>query len=156
MYSVEKNIQHSIDSGDFENLADKDKPIKLAQHPHEHPGLRLFTHIIRNAGFTFPWIENRKAIPQEIHLTRQHFKHAWERYSPDTETDAPTVVSEANGQTVIEKFTIQVESINKKINLNILETTLISLQLPPLNVKRELELTIKPASDTLPPIESPI
>jgi len=156
MYSVDKSIQQAINRGDFDNLAGRGKPIKLAQHPYEDPEWRLSYHVIHNAGFTLPWIENRKSLLEEIHLARQYLLHAWERYSLDTETDSPPAVFEASWQAAITMFAAQVGSINTKINLNNLETPLISLQLSPLVVKHELELTTRVASDTLPPIESPI
>ena len=156
MYSVEKNIQQAVDRGDFDNLDGKGKPIKLAQYPYEDPDLRLSYHIIHNGGFSLTWIENRKSLLKEIHLARQILLHAWERCSPDTETDSPTAVFETSWQAATTMFTAQVESINTKINRNNLETPLISLQLSPLSVKHELELTTRAASDTLPLIESPI
>jgi hypothetical protein len=87
----------------------------------------LSYHIIHNGGFSLPWIENKKSLLKEIHLARQYLLHAWERYSPDTETDSPTDVFEASWQAAIIMFTAQLESIKTKINRNNLETPLISL-----------------------------
>ena len=46
-----------MESGVFENLAGAGKPLNLEQDAFEDPDVRMAHRLLRNHGFTLPWIE---------------------------------------------------------------------------------------------------
>ncbi len=59
---AEKKIQEAMEKGEFDNLPNKGKPIKLDDDSHIPPECRVAYRILKNAGFTHPEIAERKEI----------------------------------------------------------------------------------------------
>ena len=56
----------------------KGKPLRLDDNPLADPDWQLAYHLLKENGFTLPWIELRQEIEKEIEAARQSFKQAWE------------------------------------------------------------------------------
>jgi DNA-binding transcriptional MerR regulator len=54
---AERRIRDAMESGVFENLAGAGKPLTLEQDAFEDPDVRMAHRLLRNHGFTLPWIE---------------------------------------------------------------------------------------------------
>jgi DNA-binding transcriptional MerR regulator len=54
---AERRIRDAMESGVFENLAGAGKPLNLEQDAFEDPDVRMAHRLLRNHGFTLPWIE---------------------------------------------------------------------------------------------------
>ena len=79
---AEKMLREAIESGEFDNLPGKGKPIDLSENPFEDPDLRVVHKLLRDAGFAPAWIEERKDIDAEFELARTTLSRAWALYKP--------------------------------------------------------------------------
>lgn len=78
MRSVDEEIRKAIEAGKFDNLPGRGRPLRLEENPHEDPEWRLARHVLHNAGFTLPWIEQRQEIEAEIEKARRELRQAWQ------------------------------------------------------------------------------
>jgi hypothetical protein len=70
LHPAEEHIRQAIERGEFDHLSGKGKPLRWEEYPFEDPDRRLAHHILRNAGFTLPWIEARQGLLTEIAQAR--------------------------------------------------------------------------------------
>lgn len=61
----EEKIREAIESGEFSNLAGEGKPLKWEENPFEPAGWGMAFRVLKNNGFTLPWIEDGLEIDQE-------------------------------------------------------------------------------------------
>ncbi len=66
---AEQKIRSAIESGQWDNLRGKGKPLQWDENPFEPPEWRMAFSLLRQNGFSLPWLEERKDIEAEI----QHF-----------------------------------------------------------------------------------
>ena len=60
---VDEKIQKGFQEGAFDNLPGKGEPLKLDdENPYEDPSMRMGYRLLRNNGFTLPWIQEQKEI----------------------------------------------------------------------------------------------
>ena len=59
--NLDEQIRQAIARGDFDNLPGKGKPLDLSENPHEDPGWRMAYRILKENGYTLPWIETRRS-----------------------------------------------------------------------------------------------
>ncbi|MEA3440806.1 MAG: DUF1992 domain-containing protein [Chloroflexota bacterium] len=57
MTGIEEHIRRAMEEGKFDDLPGKGKPLRLDHNPHEDPQWRTAYRMLRNSGFTLPWIE---------------------------------------------------------------------------------------------------
>lgn len=74
----EKKIQDAIQAGEFDNLPGKGKPLTLDDNPFEPPEQRAANHLLKNNGFTLPWIEAGNEIEAERLEARTRLRRAHE------------------------------------------------------------------------------
>ena len=104
MRSVDDEIRKAIEAGKFDNLPGKGQPLRLEDNPHEDPEWRLARHVLRNAGYTLPWIEQRQELESEIEKVRRELRQVWQ-----------PMVSPAGRRQVQEDFREQVARLNGRI-----------------------------------------
>lgn len=149
MSKIEEHIRRAMEEGKFDNLPGKGKPLKIDDDPLADPEWRLANHMLRNAGFTLPWIEARKEIEEKLLEARSALKRSWAwRENAMAQGKKPSDV-ESHWNQAVERFGKQIIEINKLIQTYNLETPYDRLQLPILNFERELRLTTTSQSDTL-------
>ena len=68
MPNIEEQIRRAQEGGQFDDLPGKGKPLRLDENPHEDPEWRLAHQILRNGGFSLPWIEMWREIEAELTL----------------------------------------------------------------------------------------
>jgi DnaJ homolog subfamily C member 28 len=78
MPDIDDAIEKAMREGKFDDLPGKGKPLSLDENPHEDPDWRLAHHVLKNGGFSLPWIETRKEIEDETGRARQALRRAWE------------------------------------------------------------------------------
>lgn len=138
MSDIENSIEQAMREGKFDHLPGKGKPLKLEDHPHEDPEWRLAHHVLKNSGFTLPWIEARREIEAEIEAARQALRRAWEWRKETSSRQQPNPASEAEWQRACRDFSEQIERINRRILDYNLQAPTMGLQLRKLNLEREL------------------
>lgn len=80
-FIAEKRISEAIESGEFENLPGKGKPLEFKDMSHVPPELRMAYKILENSGCLPPEIADRKEISSLVDLLdscpdeREKLKH---------------------------------------------------------------------------------
>ncbi len=110
-------IEEQIAKIDVDVLAGKGKPLNLATNPYLDPSEALAQDLLKNAGFTLPWIDDAKHIDARLDAARRKLLRAWDetagRGAAPVRTDAPQV--ESGWQTALREFRREVEQINREI-----------------------------------------
>lgn len=120
---AEDKIRSAIESGEWDHLPGKGKPLQWKENPYEPPEWRMAFSLLRNQGFSLPWMEERKEIEQEIEALRARAAQAC-----------------ASGDSSAIKVWLeqQIHSLNRRIFRYNLEVPSVHFQLMPLNVEKEL------------------
>lgn len=63
---AEEKIRSAIESGQWDNLPGKGKPLQWPENPYEPPEWRMAFSLLRQNGFSLPWLEERKEIEAEL------------------------------------------------------------------------------------------
>lgn len=150
MSNIEEHIRRAIEEGQFDNLPGKGKPLKLDDTSLEDPEWRMAYHIIRNSGFSLPWIEKSREIESALEAARATLARIWEwSHAPNDEENSSAFVEEEWRKAEL-KFREDIHTINQKIASYNLEAPSPQFQRQPINADRELaRLTASPLSDTL-------
>jgi DnaJ family protein C protein 28 len=147
--NVEDQIRRAIEEGQFDNLPGKGKPLSLEENPFEDPEWRLAHHVLRNSGFTLPWIEARRELEAAIQASRQSLRRSWAWRQAALAEGQPLQPVQLEWGRALEAFHQQVFEINRDIVAYNLKTPSGRFHLPQIDVEGEIELTITPASDKL-------
>jgi DnaJ family protein C protein 28 len=139
MPNIEEQIRKAIQDGKFDDLPGKGKPLRLDENPHEDEEWRLAYHLLREGGFSLPWIETIREIENEIDQARLSLRRAWEWREHASSQNLPYEHVQAEWQDAIDRFSEQVVHLNKRIRDYNLETPNHRFQRPLLNLDRELE-----------------
>jgi len=135
MPDIEDQIRRAMEEGRFENLSGQGHPLNLEENPFEDPEWRLANHILRNAGFSLPWIERRREVEADIESARVALAQAWA--SCQTSEMNPTLAQERwkQDQAV---FRDAIAEINRRIFSYNLEVPSLQLQRMPLEPEKEI------------------
>jgi len=106
---VEEKIEQAMREGVFDNLPGKGKPLKLDEKPGEDPTWRLAHHLLRNQGFTLPWIEMRSEIQADIERLRRDMA------SFAAAQAATSAVAGENPAGVEARFRDRIKALNRRI-----------------------------------------
>ena len=78
MPNIEEQLRKAIEEGKFDDLPGKGKPLHLDEiNPHADSDWELAYHIIKEGGFTLPWIETIREIEKDIETARKELQRAW-------------------------------------------------------------------------------
>lgn len=147
MSNIEEHIRRAMEEGKFDNLPGKGKPLRLDDNPHADPGWRLAHHVLRENGFTLPWIESLREIETQIDEARTGLLRAWDWRQA---ADMPASQVESEWRRAVDLFHQRIEAINKLIASYNLEVPLDRFQKRRLNAGREItRLTAPDRSDKL-------
>jgi DnaJ family protein C protein 28 len=81
MPHIEELLRQAIAEGKFDNLPGKGKPLQLdRENPHADPAWELAYKILKDAGYSLPWIETIREIETDIASARMELKLAWQWY----------------------------------------------------------------------------
>jgi len=145
MPNIEEHIRKAIEDGKFDDLPGKGKPLHLDENPHEDEEWRLAFHILREGGFSLPWIETIREIEKEIEQARAALQRTWEWRSATLSQNQPYERVQAEWQRAVDAFSQQITQLNKRIRDYNLEIPTARFQRPLLNLEREIKsLTANP------------
>jgi len=147
--NIEEQIRRAIASGQFDDLPGKGKPLNLDDNPFEDPEWRVANHVLRSAGFSLPWIENRREIEASFQAARQALQRAWEWRQRALQDPGARHLAQGEWERAVQAFRQQVEDINRRIFSYNLEAPNERFQLARVNFEHQCQLTTAPASDTL-------
>ena len=137
MPNIEDLIQRAIQEGKFSDLPGKGKPLRLDDNPHANPDWQLAYHLLKENGFSLPWLELRQEIEGEIDAARRSLQQAWKYRQTTTEL-------EAGFQRALRVFSEQIARINQRIFDYNLQTPAERFQMRKLNLEQEIELICIP------------
>jgi DnaJ family protein C protein 28 len=142
---VEEKIQKAFDEGAFDNLPGKGEPLKLDdENPFEDPTLRMGHRLLRNNGFTLPWIQEQKEIAQEAERLRAELARAWERAERARVARLDRWQAELRWRKAVTAFRQQVADLNERIRRYNFQAPSARFQRLPLDADRELERIARP------------
>lgn len=136
MSSIEDPLDRAIKDGKFDNLSGKGKPLRLDDDPFVDPEWRLAHHMLKENGFTLPWIEARQEIEAQATAARAALRRAWEDRQAGPANPAQAA---AEWERALAAFDAQAQAINRRIRDYNLQAPSTTLQLPVLNVAREID-----------------
>ena len=128
-----------MEDGQFDDLKGKGKPLNLDSNPHEDPAWSLAHHILKNSGFSLPWIQARQEIEADSAALLASLKQAWEWRLDALDRKQPHDMVEGEWRRVTAQFEQAVEKLNQRIRIYNLETPSERFQLIMLNAAREIE-----------------
>jgi DnaJ family protein C protein 28 len=151
MPNIEDLIQRAIQEGKFSDLPGQGKPLRLEDNPLADPEWQLAYHLLKENGFTLPWLELRQELENEIDAARLSFKRAWERRlsaavnqppiekPPIDQPPQTTAELEAEFQRALRIFGEQIARINQRIFDYNLQTPADRFQMLKLNLEQEVK-----------------
>jgi DnaJ family protein C protein 28 len=143
MDKAEDQIRRAMEDGKFDNLPGKGKPLRLDHDPFEDPEWRMAHHVLRNGGFTLPWIEVRQEIERSLVEARESLRRAWARRQEAQAQGQPLSFGEAEWKRAEGVFRQRIDELNKRIFSYNLQVPAARLQLLHLDADRELDLSLK-------------
>jgi DnaJ family protein C protein 28 len=150
MSNIEEHIRRAMEEGLFEDLPGKGKPLRLDDDSLEDPEWRMANRIMRNSGFSLPWIEKNREIETALETARATLRRCWVWSQASNKEGYSTAFVEEEWQKAVAKFRDEIQSINQQIASYNLETPSLKFQRQSIKVEKELaRLTASPLSDTL-------
>lgn len=128
---AEEKIRSAIESGQWDNLPGKGKPLQWQENPFEPAEWRMAFSLLRQNGFSLPWLEERKEIEAEVQQFRDQLALR---------------LGCANLTGVRDWAKSRIDHLNRRIFRYNLGVPLDRFQVPPLNLEREMERA-RPVSD---------
>lgn len=143
MKAIEDQIRRAIEEGKFDHLSGKGKPLQLDQNPHEDPEWSAAFRILRNSGYTLPWIETRQELEQALlearsrlaRTCRWHAEAQAGGYSPQEIQD--------EWQRAVDEFQRQIAEINLNIRSYNMHVPLSTFQIALLDPEVEIQRIIR-------------
>jgi len=129
--SPKKKIRSAIESGQWDNLPGKGKPLQWQENPFEPPEWRMAFSLLRQNGFSLPWLEERKEIEAEVQQFRAQLALG---------------LRSANVMEVKDWAKSQIDRLNRRIFRYNLGVPLDRFQVTSLNLEQEVERA-QPVSD---------
>ena len=110
-------IEEQIAKIDWSTLAGKGKPLNLDRNPYLDESDELTHGLLRNAGYTLPWIEDSKKIDADVAAARAKLAQAHASYleARDAEICAGHQWIEGAWLAAVRDFRQQAAAINREI-----------------------------------------
>ncbi len=140
MPNIEDQLRKAMAEGKFDNLPGKGKPLHLDEaNPHADPEWELAYRMLREGGYSLPWIETVREIEKDIEAARKDLQRAWEwRQAALAELQSDSFVA-AEWERVMKAFKDKLITLNKRIRDYNLKVPIPRFQRPVLNYERELQ-----------------
>jgi DnaJ family protein C protein 28 len=139
MPNVEEHLRKAIEEGKFDDLPGKGKPLRIEENPNADPEWELAFHLIKESGYTLPWIVTIREIEIDIEKARQDLQRAWKWRIIYLSADVPDEKASAEWKRALEAFMGILPALNQRIRDYNLEVPNARFQRPILNLEQELE-----------------
>lgn len=132
-----------MEEGKFDNLPGKGKPLNMGEpNPHADPEWELAYRVIKEAGYTLPWIETIKEIETDIEAARKEVQRAWKWYVTYLSAEVPEEKILPEWEGAQKKFKHKLDDLNKRIRDYNLEVPNVHFQRPLLSYEKEIDKII--------------
>jgi DnaJ family protein C protein 28 len=143
MPNIEEQLRKAIEEGKFDDLPGKGKPLHLDENnPHADSDWELAYHIIKESGFTLPWIEDMHEIEKDLEAARGDLKRAWKWLVIYGSADVPEDKASVEWKRAQADFKDKLEILNKRIRNYNLEVPNMRFQRPVLSYEKEIDQII--------------
>ncbi|HSB65973.1 MAG TPA: DnaJ family domain-containing protein [Anaerolineales bacterium] len=140
MPNIEDLLRRAMEEGKFDNLPGKGKPLHLGEsNPHANPDWEVAYGIIKEAGFSLPWIETIRDIEREIEEARYNLRLAYETYLYSVQQSHTAVYTAPEWERAKQAFKEKLPELNKRIRDYNLEVPNARFQRPVLNFEAEVK-----------------
>jgi DnaJ family protein C protein 28 len=144
MPNIEEHLRKAIEEGKFDNLPGKGEPLRLDEaNPHADPEWELAYRMLKESGFSLPWIETLHEIEKDIDVALEELQRAWKWRIIYLSADVPDEKASAEWERSQDVFKNKLASLNKRIRDYNLQVPNARFQRPALNYERELEKITK-------------
>jgi DnaJ homolog subfamily C member 28 len=140
MPNIEDLLRRAMEEGKFDNLPGKGKPLHLGDtNPHADPDWEMAFSLIKDAGFSLPWIETIREIEKEIDEAQHNLRLAWESYKFAVDQSHTSVYVEPEWERAKHAFHDKLVELNRRIRDYNLEVPNTRFQRPVLNFEAEVK-----------------
>jgi hypothetical protein len=136
---IDRAIRRAMDAGKFDNLKGQGKPFPTDDNPWEDRESWAANRMLKSAGFSLPWIEERREIEEQIVMARASLIRSW-RYHRDM---PPGELNDEGWARALIGFRTRGIDINKQIRTYNLKTPILEMQLLVIDVEREIRLVVE-------------
>ena len=143
--SLDEQIRQAIQRGGFDNLPGKGKPLNLNENPHEDPGWRMAYRMLKENGYTLPWIETRRNIEEDLEKSVKSLQQSW-AWRRDATSPRSLMHAEKEWQRALKNFRDEITELNKRIRNYNLEIPSNQFQRRSFDAEQEIQ-KITTASD---------
>jgi DnaJ family protein C protein 28 len=145
MPNIEEHLRKAMAEGKFDNLPGKGKPLHLDDtNPHADPEWDLAYRMLKDSGFSLPWIETIHEIERDLDAARKDLRIAWEWHQASQSESTPGNDPSAEWERSQAAFKEKLASLNKRIRDYNLQVPNSLFQRPVLNYDRELKQITSP------------
>jgi DnaJ homolog subfamily C member 28 len=139
MPNVEDHLRKAIEEGKFDDLPGKGKPLRLEDfNPYADPEWELAYHMLKENGYSLPWIENRQNIEKDIGKARKELQRAWKWRIIYLSCEVPDEKASEEWNDACAAFKEKIPSINKRIRDYNLQVPNVRFQRTVLNFETEI------------------
>jgi DnaJ family protein C protein 28 len=140
MPNIEEHLRKAMAEGKFDNLPGRGKPLHLEEsNPHADPEWELAYRMLKESGFSLPWIETIREIEKDIELARKDLQIAWKWHQAAISESKPGTYASAEWKRAQSIFKDKLTALNKRIRDYNLEVPAARFQRPSLNYEYELK-----------------
>jgi DnaJ homolog subfamily C member 28 len=136
--SLDEQIRQAIQRGDFDNLPGKGKPLDLSENPHEDPGWRMAYRMLKESGYTLPWIETRRNIELGYEKAIKSLKQNWS-WRQNATGRRGLIHAEREWQHALNKFREEITELNRRIRDYNLEIPSNQFQRRAIDAEQEIQ-----------------
>jgi len=139
MPNIEELMRRAMAEGKFDDLPGKGKPLHLDQsNPHADPEWELTYKILKDSGYSLPWIETIREIEKDIEAARKYLKLAWELHQEAISGSQAGSYIAGEWNRALISFKEKLTALNKRIRDCNLEVPNARFQRPVLNYEMEV------------------
>jgi len=137
--NIDEQIRQAMQRGEFDNLPGKGKPLNLKENPHEDPGWRMAHRLLKDSGFTLPWIEKRRLIDADFETALEALRQSWEWRRRALSSSQSGLDLDGEWQRALDLFRERMIDLNKRIRDYNLEALSSQFQRRSIDIEREIE-----------------
>lgn len=127
---VESGLQTAVNTGAFDNLPGKGKPLRLDSNPFTKDSA-LATELLRESGFSLPFIEEKREILAAVSKHENQLLRIWEQYDGSEAARQKWALAK-------QTFAQEMEKLNKKILTYNLKAPSVQLHLRHIKVTERI------------------
>ncbi|GAB4475521.1 MAG: hypothetical protein Kow00124_16600 [Anaerolineae bacterium] len=128
---IKDPLERAIEEGLLDNLPGKGQPLRWPENPYEDPADALAHRLLRDQGFTLPWIEERREIEKLAAEERDRLRRLWQACGNGQDP--------ARWARAVERFRAQAADLNRRIRDYNLKAPLLQFHMLPLRPDDEIE-----------------